>query len=83
MEKYIPLLRRTGLFDGISDNEIISLLRCLDARVRTYNRGEYVIHEGDVLSLLDAVGDSADLLVFIELVVGGDGGVDAVVFQQF
>ena len=50
MEKYIPLLRRTGLFDGISDNEIISLLRCLDARVRTYNRGEYVIHEGDVLS---------------------------------
>ena len=75
MEKYIPLLRRTGLFDGISDNEIISLLRCLDARMRTYNRGEYVIHEGDVLSsmfILHIISKIAPGEVFGEAYTGDE-----------
>ena len=50
MERFMPTLRKTGLFEGISDSEAVSLLSCLDARIKEYDRGEYVIHEGDIPS---------------------------------
>ena len=50
MKKYISVLKETRLFAGVSDNEIISMLSCLRARLRTYQKGEYVLHEGDCLN---------------------------------
>ncbi len=50
MEKYIPILKKTKLFAGISEEEIASMLSCLDARLRTYKKGEYVLRQGEHLS---------------------------------
>ena len=50
MKKYIPILRRTRLFAGVGDSEIESILSCLDARLYTYKKGEYVLRQGEYLS---------------------------------
>ncbi len=49
MKKYIPILKRTKLFAGVSEDEIVAMLSCLDARLRTYKKGEYVLHQGEHL----------------------------------
>ena len=50
MEELIPVLKRTKLFAGVGDEEIISMLSCLGARLQKYNKGEYVLREGERLS---------------------------------
>ncbi|MBQ8849538.1 MAG: Crp/Fnr family transcriptional regulator [Clostridia bacterium] len=49
MKKYIPILKKTKLFAGVSEDEIVSMLSCLDARLREYKKGEYVFHQGECL----------------------------------
>lgn len=49
MEKYIPVLKRTQMFSGVGDKEILSMLSCLGARLKTYEKGEYVLRQGEHL----------------------------------
>lgn len=46
MKKYIPVLNKTQLFSGISDKEIEIMLTCLNAKLYTYKKGEYVFRQG-------------------------------------
>ncbi|MGN0343431.1 MAG: Crp/Fnr family transcriptional regulator [Lachnospiraceae bacterium] len=57
MKKYIPILKRTQMFAGISDDEISSMLGCLNARLFTYKKGAYVLREGAHLS---------DIIILVE-----------------
>ena len=57
MEKYIPVLKRTQLFAGVSDDEISSMFTCLNARLCKYRKGEYVLREGEHLS---------DIIILVE-----------------
>lgn len=50
MKTYIPVLKRTKLFAGVGEDEIESMLSCLEARLRTYKKGEYVLRQGEHLS---------------------------------
>ena len=50
MKEYIPLLTRTKLFAGVSEEEIAAMLSCLDARLREYQKGEYVFSQGERLN---------------------------------
>lgn len=52
MKKYIPILKRTQMFYGVCENEISSMLSCLDARLKTYRKGEYVIRQGENLGAI-------------------------------
>ncbi len=47
MEKYISALKRTKLFSGIGEDDILSLINCLQAEVKTYKKGEYVFRQGE------------------------------------
>lgn len=47
MEKYIPILKKTRLFSGVSDEEIRAMLNCLQARMCTYKKGEYILRQGE------------------------------------
>ncbi len=42
----LSLLRKSRLFEGFSDREIVHALGCLGARERTYHRGEYLLLAG-------------------------------------
>ena len=50
MKEYIPILTRTKLFAGVSEEEIAAMLSCLDARLREYQKGEYVFSQGERLN---------------------------------
>ena len=47
MKKYIPVLRRSWLFSGVTDQEIETMFSCLDAKVHTYKKGDYVFRQGE------------------------------------
>ena len=50
MERFISVLKRTKLFSGVGEDEIMSMLSCLGARLRTYRKGEYVLRQGEHLN---------------------------------
>ena len=47
MERYIPILKNTKLFSGVEEDEIMSMLPCLKAKFLRYEKGEYVLHQGE------------------------------------
>ncbi len=57
MKKYIPILKKTNLFAGVADEEIGAMLSCLDARLRTYKKGEYVFRQGEPLNCITVLAD--------------------------
>ncbi|MBQ3490446.1 MAG: Crp/Fnr family transcriptional regulator [Clostridia bacterium] len=50
MKKFIPILKSTKLFAGVTEDEIAAMLSCLDARLGEYQKGEYVFREGEHLN---------------------------------
>lgn len=50
MKEFVPLLKRTKLFSGVGDDDISTMLSCLEARLLTYKKGEHVLRQGEHLS---------------------------------
>lgn len=50
MKQYLPILKKTRLFSGVSEAEIESMFSCLSARVKTFEKGEAVLSEGEQVS---------------------------------
>ncbi len=48
MEKFLPIFSKTRLFQGLTGEEIRGMLTCLDVTVKSYDRGAYLLHAGDV-----------------------------------
>lgn len=46
MKKYFEILRKCSLFNNINDDNLISLLGCLDAKVVSYKKRETILPEG-------------------------------------
>ena len=55
MDKYIEFLSASTLFAGVSPEELTSLLRCLQARVITAEKGAPVFLEGDEAGFIGLV----------------------------
>ncbi len=57
MQEYLPILKKTRLFAGITETEIVSMLSCLGARTKQYEKGETVFPQGghvpDIVILLE------------------------------
>lgn len=49
MKQYIPVLQKTQLFSGIGEEETEAMLNCLQARLRSYKKGEFVLRQGERL----------------------------------
>ncbi|MBQ7096843.1 MAG: Crp/Fnr family transcriptional regulator [Clostridia bacterium] len=47
MKKYISVLKRTQLFSGVGEDEILSMLSCLTAKTGSYKKGQYILHQGE------------------------------------
>lgn len=47
MKKFVSLLKKTELFSGVGDGDILSMLDCLNAVVRKHGKGEYVFRQGE------------------------------------
>ena len=47
MKKYIPVLKRTRLFAGVGEEEILAMLDCLQAAEGRYEKGSYIFCQGE------------------------------------
>ena len=50
MKEFVPVLKRTKMFSGVGDDDISTMLSCLEARLLTYKKGEHVLRQGEHLS---------------------------------
>ena len=57
MKKYISILSKAQLFFGVSEQEVESMLHCLDARKREYRKGEYVLRQGEHLNSIPVLAE--------------------------
>ncbi len=47
MQKYIPILTKTPLFQGLNPEELERLLTCLHARIRRADESSFLLHAGE------------------------------------
>lgn len=50
MKNYLSVLKKTQLFSGVNDDEIETMLSCLQAEFKTYKKGEYIIRQGEPIT---------------------------------
>lgn len=50
MEKYLEQLREVALFQGIKEKELLSMLDCLSAKKRDYQKGDYIFQRGEKIT---------------------------------
>ena len=59
MQKYIPILKRTKIFAGVGDDEIVSMLSCLGTRLKTYKKGEYIFRQGEHITDITVLAEGS------------------------
>jgi CRP-like cAMP-binding protein len=55
MEQYNPVLKSCALFREIGEGQLEPLMKCMNARVKSYEAGEYVFLSGDKIDYIGVV----------------------------
>ncbi|MFA6865965.1 MAG: Crp/Fnr family transcriptional regulator [Clostridia bacterium] len=55
MNKYLPVIANSILFDGIKNDELAGMLVCLNAVTKTFDKGEYVFRYGEDINRVGLV----------------------------
>ena len=63
MEKYLDVLEKCDLFDGIAQEHIQGMLFCLQAKVLTAVKNQTVFAEGDIARYVGIVLSGAVMMV--------------------
>ena len=50
MEKFYNQIKNSPVFFGISEEELKEMLECFNARIKTYDEGEMIIRQGDMIT---------------------------------
>lgn len=53
--QYIPLIKKSKLFLGISDDELIKMLDCLGSKIKNFKKGDFIYSMGDKISTFGMV----------------------------
>lgn len=63
MQKYLPILRSCPFFNGMRDDEILSILHCVQASTTTRPRGSYILRAGDTTEVMGLVLSGSVLIL--------------------
>ena len=66
MEKYLSVLQKCGLFAGIGEEQLFTMLSCLGAVLRVYEKNQPVLSEGDVPGRIGIVLTGAVQIVRVD-----------------
>ena len=55
MEKYLPIIKNSPLFHGMAEDDILMMLNCLNAKIVSYDKGDFIFYVGDTMSSLGMV----------------------------
>ena len=57
MEKYYNQIKNSPVFFGINEDELKTMLTCFNARIKSYDDGEIIIRQGDLINNIYLVLD--------------------------
>lgn len=63
MQKYLPILRSCPFFNGMRDEEILSILHCVQASTVALPRGAYILRAGDTTEVMGLVLSGSVLIL--------------------
>lgn len=63
IEEYLPIIKKSNLFTGVSSEEISSMLACLSARLKHYKKDEFIIRSGDYIHSVGLVVSGTALII--------------------
>ena len=63
MKKYLPVLKHCPFFAGMDEGEIISILNCVDAKIRTFDHDEYIFRAGDSTASMGLILSGSVLVI--------------------
>ena len=63
MKENLSILKNTQIFSGIDENEISSLLVCLQAKKETYKKGSYILRAGDSIAEIGVLLNGSLLVI--------------------
>ena len=63
MEKYLPILKVSPFFKGLSDSEILSVLHCVNATTISKKRNSYILRAGDSTEVMGLVVSGSVLVI--------------------
>ena len=59
MKKYLPILKNTKLFAGVIEKEVELMFSCLNARLCSYKKDEYVLRQGEHVNQIGVLVDGS------------------------
>ena len=66
MKKYVAVLQRCGLFAGIEEEWLLTMLSCLGATVHVYEKNQVILSEGDAAGRIGVVLTGAVQIVRVD-----------------
>ena len=63
MDKYLTVFKRSPFFAGMTEDEILSILKCVRGRVERFERGAYILRAGDSTDEMGLVLSGSVLIV--------------------
>ena len=63
MKKYLPILKNSPFFTGLTDNEILSILHCVKATTVSKKRDSYIFRAGDSTEVMGLVVSGCVLVI--------------------
>lgn len=63
MKKYLPVLKHCPFFAGMDEGEILSILNCVDAKIRTFDHDEYIFRAGDSTASMGVILSGSVLVI--------------------
>ena len=63
MEKYLPILRNSSFFKGLTDEEILSILHCVEATTVSKERDSYIFRAADSTEVMGLVVSGCVLVI--------------------
>ena len=63
MEKYLPILKNSSFFKGLTDDEILSILHCVEATTVSKERDSYIFRAADSTEVMGLVVSGCVLVI--------------------
>ena len=63
LKKYLPILRNSPFFKGLTDQEILSILHCVNAATVFKERDSYIFRAGDATEVMGLVVSGGVLII--------------------
>ena len=63
MKEYLSVIRSCRLFSGVSEEELVSMLHCLDAKKESFPKEAFLLREGDRTEYIGLVLSGSALII--------------------